>query len=101
MATELFEERSLLTALTGRLVSRSISRKVLLLLPRLFVKVSEIGASQMKVILIKILIISGTKRKTGDLSGGCKNAGIKLITRRLPGSNPGPATKLYQGVRRF
>jgi hypothetical protein len=34
----------------------------------------EIGANQMKMVLIKISMISATKRKTAVLSGGCKNA---------------------------
>jgi hypothetical protein len=34
---------------------------------------SEIGANQMRMVLMKILMISTSKRKTGVLSGGCKN----------------------------
>jgi hypothetical protein len=58
----------------GKREGEFISQKVLLLLPHLLVKMSEIGANQMKIVLIKIQMISNTKRKTGDLSGGCKNA---------------------------
>jgi hypothetical protein len=58
----------------GKGVGESISQKVLLLLPRLCVKMSEVGANQMKKVLIKISTISTIKRKTGALSGGCKNA---------------------------
>jgi hypothetical protein len=43
-----------------------------LLLPRLCVKISEIGANQMKMVFIKISMISTTKRKTGVLSGVAK-----------------------------
>lgn len=74
MATELLEDCSLLMALTGRLVSRSILQKVLLLLPRLLLKMSEIGANKMRMVSIKISMILANKRKTGALSGGCKNA---------------------------
>jgi hypothetical protein len=58
----------------GKGVGEFISQKVLLLLPLLCVKMSEMGANQMRMVLIKISMISATKRKTGALSGGCKNA---------------------------
>jgi hypothetical protein len=35
---------------------------------------SEIGANQMRMVLIKNSMIPANKRKTGALSGGCKNA---------------------------
>jgi hypothetical protein len=60
--------------LTGRWASESILQKVLLVLPHLCVKMSEIGANQMRMVLIKISMISTIKRKTGVLSRGCKNA---------------------------
>jgi len=61
-------------ALTGWWAEEFISKKVLLLLPGLCVKMGEIGANQMKKALLKISMISTNKRKTGVLSGGCKSA---------------------------
>jgi len=52
----------------------SISQKVLLLLPRVCVNMGEIGAKEMRMVLIKNSMIPANKRKTDDLSGGCKNA---------------------------
>jgi len=47
----------------GWRIGEFILQKVLLLLPGLCVKMSEIGANQMKKILIKISTISTSKQK--------------------------------------
>ncbi len=47
----------------GKRVGKFDPQKVLLLLPCLRLKMSEIGANQMKKILMKISMISITKRK--------------------------------------